>query len=234
VTDIPPPNDGPPKGDRPVLVAQLERPGQTTPRETPGVNVPPFKNITVPDKWQRSDNQGRDIRFQVTTFSPPGKPDVQLGVQYAGLPVNDEAANALNDALQTGKGSKLPRVLYVEDPANPDKITPAQHALFQKLAGALGSNSVGANQLNSDGKTHHPYHIKSAEVVTINGQDVLKVDGYFERADHTISNYSSNLFVPMKTATGTEIQQVWLQAKNQSDYTANRATFDRAINSMTW
>lgn len=234
MTDIPKPNDQPmPQVERTVLVAQLERPGQNSPREKPGVNVPPFRNITVPDKWQRSDDQSHDVRFQVTTFSPPGNSEVQLGVKFSAVPVSDESADALSDALKTGKGSKLPRVLYVEDPANPDKVTPAQRALFEKLAGALGSNSVGANQIASAG-AFHPYHVKSAEVVTVNGQDVLKIDGYFQRKDHSISNYSSNLFVPMKTPNGTEVQQVWLQAKDQSDYTANKATFDRAIRSMSW
>jgi hypothetical protein len=234
VADVPPPNDQIRTKDQTVLVAQVERPGQTRSGENPpGVTVPPFKNITVPDKWQRADNQGRDIRFQVTTFSPPGKSDVQLGVQYSGVPINNDDATALNDALKTGSGSKLPRVLYVEDPANPGKFTPAQRELFGKLAGALGSNSIGANQVASDAD-FHPYHLKSAEVVTIDGHDVLKVDGYFENRNGDVTNYSSNLFVPMKTPTGTEVQQVWLQAKDPNDYAANKATFDRATKSMTW
>ncbi len=118
---------------------------------------------------------------------------------------------------------------------------------MKSLASALGANLVGDNQLTSqkggENARQPAFHLDSAMVETINGKNVITVDGWFTQMDANadiktgsngpLKRFYTGIFYDAD-GKGTKIDQMYLVADDKDAFVSTKGVFRSSTKSIKW
>jgi hypothetical protein len=202
-------------------------------------NLDAIDQMELPASWARFDQAS--VRSRSVVFSPVDNPSTEIGFLERHRPVDDKSSAAFENIV--GSILPTPRVLY----ADTFGANPQNEQLFKTLASALGSTLVGDNQLTcpQTGPTCRKpaFHLENARVETINGKNVIAVDGWFSQmddkaqikmdADGPAKRYYSGIFFAAG-ADASKVDEMYLTADDKASYLSNKAVYRSATQSIKW
>jgi hypothetical protein len=209
----------------------------------PGVqkanNLDAISQLELPSSWARFDQKG--LRSNSTTFRPGNHASTEIGLIERNRPIAEKSAATFNK-LVNGELS-TPHNLYSDKAGS----SPADVETFKALSDALGSTTVGDNQLScpqTSADCRRPaFHMDSARVETINGRNVIAVDGWFTQlsdsaqvitgADGPAKRYYSGIFFEAG-ARGSKVDELYVTADDKRSYLNNKAAYQSVLQSIKW
>jgi hypothetical protein len=187
----------------------------------------PFVSVTFPSEWKMTKDPDRDT----IKFLPPSVPDAGILFGTAERHPTEKSFSALIQLLKDADTGKVPKLLYEKGKT----ITPELRRIFDDIASAIGYDHVGGNQLTSISLNKEepapPYGIDKAEVVKLNGRNVLLIHGGF-MADGKRYMFDQELFVPDLKYKQT--YNICVYAKSKENYEKLVAPFEKTLNSVKW
>ncbi|MDR3612990.1 MAG: hypothetical protein P4L53_05435 [Candidatus Obscuribacterales bacterium] len=202
-------------------------------------NFDAISSVELPTSW-RCSKQNSEIGNSLS-FRSATNPKAQINFAERSQPVPEQAANAFKQIIDPD--APTPRIVYS---ANLDSNGEGA-ATIKSLASALGSNLVGDNQLTSpqggENARQPAFHLDSALVETINGKNVIAVDGWFTQMDEK-ANIKMGLHGPLKRyytgifydadGKGTKIDQMYLVADDKDAFVSTKGVFRSSTKSIEW
>jgi hypothetical protein len=204
--------------------------------------------MTVPPSW--GGFQGRASSGSMYTFKPLSTRALQLASAEVMIgsyqhPENKDKKDAEVFHQLLSAPVTAPKLLYSDTRPDTDKAT---QDLFKVLSSALGTNTIGDNQIVSPAKnadSRRPsFHVDSARLENVNGKTVLAVDGWFTQqdqagriklaADNTPEKRRySGIFIDAD-GSGAKVQELFFSADDKDSYLSNKSVFRSAIKSIKW
>jgi hypothetical protein len=202
-------------------------------------NLDAIAEMEFPSSWARFDQAGSRSRSVV--FRPADNPSTEIGFLERNRPVDEQSAALFQNLV--GSGLPTPRSLYSDKAGS----NAQDEQMFKTLASALGSSLVGDNQLScpqTGPACRTPaFHLDSARVETINGKNVIAVDGYFAQLDEQAQpkmdhdgpakRYYSGIFFDAG-GNGSKVDEMYLTADDQASFQSNKAVYRSATQSIKW
>jgi len=205
-------------------------------------NLDAIEQMELPASWARFDQVGS--RSSSVVFRPADNPSTEIGFLERNRPVDDKSAALFENLV--GSILPTPRVLY----SDKDGANAQNEQLFKTLASALGSSLVGDNQLScpqTGPACRKPaFHLDSARVETINGKNVIAVDGWFTQMDEKAQpkmdhdgpakRYYSGIFFDAAGSGGSggKVDEMYLTADDKASFMSNKAVYRSATQSIKW
>ena len=192
--------------------------------------------MDVPNSWAYTNDSSDG---HMVSFRPVSNKDVQFSSYEHGWHLSQRASEAFQKLLS--EPMTVPKLLYSD--SSPSANSDAAN-LFQSLAQALGSATVGDNQLTNSYKAPDPrspiFHLDSARLETVNGKTVLAVDGWFAKKDTNgvqigaASNPEKRRYSGIFFANKDKVQELFLSSDDNAAFVSNKAIFRSAIKSIEW
>jgi len=199
-----------------------------------------FKSIDLPDGWNVKE----------LSAPPPGycheakSGNASITLFSTGRSLGEDAEAAFRKTIDSAAGKtkmlfdstweKSPS--YQNDPARQKQIADQ----IKELRGALGHTQLGDNQFTNQAKPPDPkapaFHIDRLEVQTVNGKQVLAVEGHYTSIkDGSPERYYSGILAPTENDDrATTIHQVSLESADKMNFMANKAPFRKTLSSIEW
>jgi hypothetical protein len=202
-------------------------------------NLDAINEMKLPGTWgrfERTSAMGHSVVFRRSKHE-----ETQISFCRRDRAVDEKSAEAFKNLVSSNLPT--PRVLYSHNlGANVQNLE-----MFRTLASALGSSLVGDNQLampaNACDSRQPAFHLDSARVETLNGKNVVAIDGWFTQmderaqikmaADGPVKRYYSGIFFNAD-GKGTEVDEIYLIADDKPSFVSSKATFLAATKSIKW
>ena len=203
-------------------------------------NLDAISELELPASWgcfEQNSAMGHSVVFLRSKNEA-----TQISFFERERPVDQKSADAFANVVSSTLPT--PRVLYSDN----HQADAQSGALFKTLASALGSSLVGDNQLTSSpssktGARQPAFHLESARVETLNGKNVIAVNGWFTQLDDRAQikmagdgpakRYYSGIFFEAG-GNGTKVDEMYLVADDKPSFLSSNATFLAATKSIKW
>jgi len=213
-----------------------------------GSSKPPMQSVTsldgiasmqLPSKWFKIEQNTR--RADATTFRPSTIDNTQISFYGRIQPLDEQSGEAFKQVINADLPT--PRIIYSEAMQADSK---ANIQTIKDLSSAFGSTLVGDNQLTSSTSRQPAFHLETAKVETVNGKNVIAVDGWFTQSDDHAKikmdengpvkrRYSGVFFEVNKPGSvAPKIKEMYLLADDNISFTSNKAAFRTALKSIEW
>jgi hypothetical protein len=210
----------------PVIARQLSAPTFKTPEKNVITDDGPFAQVKLPSLWQKSEAENDMVKYS----APSAK---NSGILFGTIEKHptEKSFAAFVELLKDADSGKRPRLLFEKG----NTITPELRKTFEDIASAIVYDHVGANQLcassETPGQAPPAYDIDKAQVVKLNGRNVLLIYGGFV-ADGKRYIFDQELFVPDLKYKQT--YNLCLYAKSKEDYEKLVEPFKHVLESIKW
>lgn len=186
-------------------------------------DIGPFKKISVPKEWRRNMlrvPQANRIDLPVLQLTLPGKEDeLEIGIFYRGRLESEDDGENFHALLEQHRGLDTPMALG-----------PVQIRSITRILNLAGFNQYSFPRHLSG---YSPdFHLRTAQVMSLNGRPVLRVDGEF-RADIAPDTYYGCLFVEADD-TGRKIYEMYLRANSRDTFFWALSAFNQIASSVEW
>jgi hypothetical protein len=228
-----------PGSDSALHRGNFMEPGKHKPDLQKVQNLDAIVSVELPASW-RCSKQNSEVGNSLT-FRSATNPTAKINFAERNQAVSENAANAFKQIIDAD--APTPRIIYSANfDSNGDGI-----ATIKSLASALGSNLVGDNQLTSpqggENARQPAFHLDSAMVETINGKNVITVDGWFTQmgakaeiktdSNGPLKRYYTGIFYDAD-GKGTKIDQMYLVADDKDSFVSTKGVFRSSTKSIEW
>jgi hypothetical protein len=196
-------------------------------------------SMQLPSNWFKVEQNTR--LADATTFRPSTIDKTQISFYGSIKPIDEESGKAFKQVINADLPT--PRIVYSEAMQADSQ---ANIQTMRDLSSVLGRTTVGDNQLTSSGSRRPAFHLETAKVETINGKNVVSVDGWFTQTDDhakikmdengPVKRRYSGVFFEVNTPGGAapKIKGLYLLADDNISFTSNKAAFRNALKSIEW
>jgi hypothetical protein len=210
----------------------------TTPLQTVR-DLDGIASIQLPSTWFRIEQN--TALADATTFRPSTIDKTQISFYTGTKPLNEQSIEAFEQVINADL--PIPRIIYSEALQEDYK---ANIQTIQDLSRVFGSTTVGDNQLTSSTSRRPAFHLETAKVETVNGKNVVAVDGWFTQLDDYAQikmdengpmkcRYSAIFFETNSSKdSASKIRKLYLQADESISFASHKAVFRTALKSIEW
>jgi hypothetical protein len=189
----------------------------------------PFKSVVFPEHWIQEEPYPDVIEFYDSI-----KRTSAITIGIAMKRPNEKSGNAFVQLLSDAASGKQKRLLYKAG----EVITPEIRRIFDSLSFALTYDRTGGNQLTTpgpkiEGDPGPPYVVDRAEIITINGKDVLSVSGSLTYKGKR-TNYDESIFVPFHSAEGIQTYSLNVYGHDKEQLGKLQPFYRAALASIDW
>lgn len=144
---------------------------------------------------------------------------VEIGIFYRGRLENETEGQLFHNLLQENSNV-----------ATPVALSPGQIKSLCSVLDLTGFNQYSYPPAMSGYAAD--FHLRSAQILLLNGRAVLKVDGEF-RADQKPDSYYGTYYVDADNK-GRKIYEIYLQSSDRDTYLRTLPVFNEITSSIEW
>jgi hypothetical protein len=198
-----------------------------------------INSIQIPPDWLKVEKNSP--LGDSTIFRHSLNDNTQISFYSDRSPTDPKSASVFKSLVDSA--GPTPKLLYGKSSHASNE---ANIHIIKQLSDALGSTLVGDNQLTAGNERTPAFHLDSARVETINGKNVIAVDGWFSRLDDKADVIMDSNGPAKRRYTGiffdsaaahskeTKIKELYLLADDNISFVGNKATFKTALKSIEW
>lgn len=186
-------------------------------------NIGPIKQLTVPPSWEKMATSvalPNHMQLPVFIFRPRNAESlVEMGIFFRGRMESEKDGLMFRDLLLRHQDIREKTALM------PQEIKDLVHVL----------DLTGFNQYSfPQEKSGYPpdFHLRSAELVPLNGKIVLKVVGDFVTTG-VVDAYYYGIYIDAD-GSGRKVYEVFLRAGDKQEFMRSLTAYKAALSTISW
>lgn len=186
-------------------------------------NIGPIKNLVAPPDWEKTCLRiplPNHLQLPLFIFRPPvSKKDLEIGVFFRGRMETETDGRVFSSLIKRNQHISEKQTLTANE--------------IKDLSPILDITGFNQYSFGNERSGFSPdFHLRSAELIPLNGKIVLKVVGDF-LTDQNVDTYFYGIYIDAD-GTGRKIYEVFLRASDKEEFMQSLSEFKTMLDSISW